>query len=263
MDYFKHYASASDSKSLNIIFDKFGHKGIAFWWMFLELCSENWDGQSEPEFEFHSRTVVTKLKSSVRSVVPWLELCSDLGMCAFAHNSTKFSVKVPKLMEVKTSRNVIKSNKKQLPVYIEENRIEENRIEEKTKAKSVVDFSSVADAYNQILAGIGSIVHSPHFASSETIKNFFTLSGFKGFRTKQDWEDYFTLISKSDFLVGKNNSGFCVTIPWIMKTENAEKILGGQYSNKIDRLSVSEDELDKFFQKGLAGEFKSTEDVNA
>lgn len=129
MDYFKHYSTASDSKSLNRIFDKFGHKGIAFWWMLVELCCENWDGKSEPEFVFHQRTVATKLKSSPNSVRPWLELCSDLDMCAFAHFETQFEIKMPKLAEVKTSRNVIKSNKKQLTVYIEENRKEENRIE--------------------------------------------------------------------------------------------------------------------------------------
>lgn len=137
MDYFKHYSTASDSKSLNKVFDKFGHKGIAFWWMLVELCCENWDGKSEPEFVFHQRTVATKLKSSPNSVRPWLELCSTLDMCAFAHFETQFEIKIPKLAEVKTSRSVIKSNKNQLPVYIEEEK-EENRIDLDIDAKKIL-----------------------------------------------------------------------------------------------------------------------------
>ena len=142
MDYFKHYSTASDSKSLNTIFDKFGHKGIAFWWMLVELCSENWDGQGTPEFVFHQRTVASKLKSSPNSVRPWLELCSNLGMCAFAHFETQFEIKMPKLLEIKTSRSVIKSNKNQLPVY--KNRIEENRIDKEGDAPSASNISEIA-----------------------------------------------------------------------------------------------------------------------
>lgn len=126
MHYFKHYSTASDSKSINAIFDEFGHKGIAFWWLLVELCCDNWDGHSEPEFEFHKRTVATKLKSSSRSVEPWLELCSDLGMCAFALSEKTYTIIIPKLLEIKTSRTVIKNNKKQLPVYKEKKRKEKN-----------------------------------------------------------------------------------------------------------------------------------------
>lgn len=125
MDYFKHYSTASDSKSLNAVFDKFGHKGIAFWWMLVELCCEHWDGKSNPDFVFHQRTVASKLKSSPTSVRPWLELCSTLGMCAFANKNSQFEIKIPKLLEVKTSRTVIKSNK--IVFDVEENRREENR----------------------------------------------------------------------------------------------------------------------------------------
>lgn len=118
MDYFKHYSTASESKSLNTIFDKFGHKGIAFWWMLVELCAENWDGESEPEFCFHQRTVTTKLKSSLNSVRTWLELCSNSGLCAFAHFETQFEIKMPKLREVKETRGRIKGNKsKKIDIY--------------------------------------------------------------------------------------------------------------------------------------------------
>jgi uncharacterized phage protein (TIGR02220 family) len=119
MDYFKHYSTASDSKSVNVMFDEYGHKGIAFWWLLLELCSDNWDGHSEPEFEFHPRTVATKLRSSINTVEGWLNLCHTLGSCAFAKNGKMFKIKLPKLSEVKTSRKVIKSNKNQLTVYID------------------------------------------------------------------------------------------------------------------------------------------------
>lgn len=110
MDYFKHYSTASDSKSMNMIFDKFGHKGIAFWWMLVELCTENWDGKSEPEFSFHPRLVATKLKTRSNLVPTYLELCSNLGMGKFQVSSTKIEIHLPNLKEIKESKTKIKGN---------------------------------------------------------------------------------------------------------------------------------------------------------
>lgn len=226
MDYFKHYATASDSKSLNKIFDQFGHKGIAFWWMLLELCSEHWDGKSKPEFEFHSRTVVTKLKSSLRSVVPWLELCSDLGMCAFAKNETQLTIMIPKLMKIKTSRSVIKSNKKQLPVYLDIDLEKEEDIE-----KERLNHKQLIKIYNSILGDVAK--YDAWFFSGEMREDFETACGFPGFQEKQTWINYFTRVSKSDFLTGKKpGSSFKASLPWLLRSKNMAKVLSSGYDNQ-------------------------------
>jgi hypothetical protein len=143
MDYFKHYSTASDSKSMNILFDKHGHKGIAFWWMLVELCAENWDGISEPEFNFHQRTVVTKLKSSLNSVRTWLELCSNSGLCAFAQNETQFEIKLPKLREIKETRGRIKGNKPEKIDILDKEKEEDKDLDKDYKhAKKILPIVS-------------------------------------------------------------------------------------------------------------------------
>lgn len=127
MEYFKHYSNASSSRTINHLFDEFGHAGYAYWFLLLELCNENWDGHSEPKFTFHTRIVRQKLRISYRKLELFLGKTSEKGALLFELSKSELSLEIPKLLEVKTSRSVIKSNKKQLTVY--KNRIEENRRE--------------------------------------------------------------------------------------------------------------------------------------
>lgn len=233
MDYFKHYACASESKSINSLYDKFGHKGVAFWWLLLELCCEHWDGQSEPEFQFHSRTVVTKLKSSSRSVVPWLELCSTLGMLAFAKKSNLFEIKLPKLMEVKTSRRVIKNNKKQLSVYKEEDKERDTDIERrppdpprdfpvvKIKPKNQTDWGSVSALWNKYFPDRKTFAHLPPTSRDD----FLNAVGFLPEIKK--WEELFQEAKKSEWLLSKAFFKFT----WVIEPKNLFKLLEGRFSD--------------------------------
>ena len=46
------------------------------------------------------------------------------------------------------------------------------------------------------------------------------------------WEKYFDIISKSEFLTGKNDNGFTATFDWIMIPANMIKIIEGNYNTK-------------------------------
>lgn len=117
MDYFKHYSTASDSKLINHLFDEFGHTGYAYWFLLLELCAENWDGKSDPSFRFHTRIVRQKLRISLGKLEHFLGFCQGFNGVLFQINKSEIYLDIPKLAEVKTSRVVIKSNKKELTVY--------------------------------------------------------------------------------------------------------------------------------------------------
>lgn len=248
MDYFKHYSTASSSKSLNLIFDEFGHKGIAFWWMLLELCAENWDGHSEPEFEFHQRVVASKLRSSVNSVGTWLAQCDHLGMCAFAKKETVFQIKLPKLSEVKTSRNTVKSNKLQLL----QNRIEENRIESIAHAKTISHgriktLDELINAWNKNAIKF-KLPFSPLSFSRQTTDSFFEISAMIG-KNKSSWEDYLSRFIESDFLLEKMKKKPSIT--WLLSPVNYDKIMAGAFDNQPEEES-QEALAQKLFAKAFA-----------
>ena len=247
MDYFKHYSTASDGKSMNLIFDKFGHKGIAFWWMLVELCVENWDGITEPEFSFHQRTVVTKLKSSLNSVLTWLELCSNSDLCAFAHSGTQFEIKMPKLKEIKESRGRIKGNKILNPDIYRIDKEEDKDIYKKGKKdeknlseisplnfRNPKDFGftidSLQQAWNDLLVGKGKISFC-HGLSGSDLHEFSTTVSFKQFQKSETWDELFKRVATSEFLNGSKGT-FTATLNWLVKHDNALKVLNGQYSGE-------------------------------
>lgn len=119
MDYFKHYSTASDSKLINHLFDDFGHSGYAYWFLLLELCSENWDGKSAPSFKFHTRIVRQKLRVTPARLESFLTRCQVVAGLSFSFAKSELQIEIPKLAEVKTSRSVIKSNKNDFDVDID------------------------------------------------------------------------------------------------------------------------------------------------
>lgn len=48
-------------------------------------------------------------------------------------------------------------------------------------------------------------------------------------------KDYFTIVSQSDFLMGKNDRNWKPDFDWLMQHQNIEKVLGGRYNNKTDK----------------------------
>ena len=46
------------------------------------------------------------------------------------------------------------------------------------------------------------------------------------------WEEYFTLVDKSDFLSGNNDRGWTANFDWILKPANMVKIEEGSYQSQ-------------------------------
>jgi hypothetical protein len=119
MDYFKHYSTASDSKLINHLFDEYKHTGYAYWFLLLELCAENWDGKSKPSFKFHTRIVRQKLRISHTKLEHLATFLSSFSDVLVNISKKEIEIDIPKLAEVKTSRSVIKSNKKRFDIDID------------------------------------------------------------------------------------------------------------------------------------------------
>lgn len=138
MQYFKHFANASDSRTINHLFDEFGHAGYAGWFLLLELCSEKFDGKSEPKFSFHTRIVRQKLRFSRKKLELFLEKCSEKGSLTFQLSEKELHLHIPKLLEVKTSRTLTKNSKNQLTVYREKDKELDINIDKEKETESTL-----------------------------------------------------------------------------------------------------------------------------
>lgn len=130
MDYFKHYSTASEGNTLNHIEDKFGHLGYSCWFKLMELCCNNWDGNSAPEFTFFETVVRRKLKISSAKLELFLKYCSEVSELSYNFSQKNLNICVPMLAEIKETRGRISGNKsKKIDIY----RIEKDKEEDKEK----------------------------------------------------------------------------------------------------------------------------------
>lgn len=99
MKWFKHQVNASEDDKLNVLFDNYKHTGLAFWWMFVELCYQDLPDTGTPKYRYHLGTVARRLRSSPNKVKGWLQQCSDLGMIKLNFDDKMCEIEFPKLLE--------------------------------------------------------------------------------------------------------------------------------------------------------------------
>lgn len=118
MDYFKHYSTASEGNTLNHLMDEFGHQGYSGWFLLLELCNANWDGKSEPKFNFYSSVVRKKLRISGTKLKLFLEFCQTNTELSYRFSGKNLEIHAPMLADIKETRGRISGNKlKKIDIY--------------------------------------------------------------------------------------------------------------------------------------------------
>lgn len=250
MDYFKHYSNASSGNTLNHLMDEFGLKGYAWWFLLLELCSEHWDGISEPKFNFHARVVKSRLRATDAKVKSFLRQCELLSECSFTFENNSVQIHIPKLLEIKTSRKAIKINKNQTPIYIDKEKEEDIDIEQKNRncdnEKVFSDPLELIECYNITLGHLkGSF--SGFGLPPNALKDFLASSGFMP--NLSDWENLFSIVASTEFLVQSN---WC-NLLWLVKYDNASKVLNGTYGEQIEEIASYPftDEMTDSFREDL------------
>ena len=234
MDYFKHYSTASNSKTINLIVDEFGLEGYAYWFLLLELCAENFDGISAPNFNFHVRIVRQKLRISLAKLELFLTFCAGISEVSFNFRGNLLEIGHPNLLKVKTTRKLTKNNKKELVVYIDKDididKDKEviNKKPKKPKSQDDISFM-VADKFNLLCKSeLGEIKKINPKRSKQIMK---AGKEFEELKDLQGWEDYFKSVLTSNFLTGKSNTSWKASFDWLIKEENITKVLEGNYGN--------------------------------
>lgn len=251
MDYFKHYSSASNSKTINLIIDKFGLEGYAYWFLLLELCAENYEENSEAKFKFHVRIVRQKLRISLAKLELFLTFCREVSEVSFNFHGNLLEIDHPNLVKVKTTRSVIKSNKKQLVVYKEEDKEEDKDSE--IKISTPVQKSD--DLISVIQVSWNCAAEKFDFPKAKVIspkikKDIQATVKIEEMKNVENWERYFDLLGTSDFLKGKNNRGWKANFKWAVKQESYSNVMNGEYG--IGEKKFDLDDLGKLLAGAVA-----------
>lgn len=89
--------------------------------------------------------------------------------------------------------------------------------------ESLINYELVINSFHSICKSLPNVVKL-------TDKRKKSLRQLRAFLGEITFEKYFELIEKSDFLTGRKSTWRC-NFDWIIKTENAVKILEGNYNN--------------------------------
>jgi len=133
MKWFKHLSDARKGTTLQNIYREFGLEGEARFWRFIEICSEKWDGKSEPIITFSKEILRDELKfRSWTNSLPILDLMVTDKFCKYYESGTNVVITLDKLLFIKDnhSKNLQAKNKvvsEKFPLDIDKRR-EENPI---------------------------------------------------------------------------------------------------------------------------------------
>lgn len=95
----------------------------------------------------------------------------------------------------------------------------------------LVSQDALINSFNKILGGKGRVKKYPgYFLPSNALSDFEITKGFPRFRTIEDWEEIFNEVAKSEYLLG-NVKDFVASLPWLVKHDNAIKVLCGSYEH--------------------------------
>lgn len=242
MDYFKHYTSASDGNTLNQIEDKFGHNGYAYWFKLLELCALNWDGKSEPIFNFYETIVRKKLKISSTKLKLFLHFCSEVSALSFQVSGKTIQITHPNLREVKETRGRIYGNKNlKTDILRDKNKEEDKDIDKglinlkppQTSSEKITP-DRIIQAFNDTLARKAGRIDFCAGLSGDQIRELANTLSFINFRKWETWEDLFQRVSVSPWLTGQEGS-FVATLDWLINHTNALKVLSGKYPPRAEQ----------------------------
>jgi len=234
MKWFKHYTDASRSEKLESLIDKTGLEGYARYFLLVELLAEKFDGKNTT-FRINKRTLSRQLRYYRHTMAEqWLNNGQTLGLYNFQCDGDVYVIVFPKLLEIKDNhtRNLQVTSKKVAPRKDKEKkRIDKTREEGITPDDVVQLWNEFATKNNlKICRGLGSGKH---------LQNF--IEAINWLKEKKDWDELFTLCGKSDFLMGKENGDWIVSLTWLVDYDNALKVLNGNFEKKEFEIKLSKD----------------------
>lgn len=265
MRWIKHHTDSHRGRSLQNLMDEMGHTGLCYW-ILVELCGEKLEavrGQIITEadclFSFSPRVVRQALRISPTNLRRLLDICQTNDLLSFEFSGISLVIKMPKLLEIleKDVKKAKKERAKKSPdPLLEKNRLEKNREDkdlDKDQAKVGLRLSTWLGpkSENQLSGELtlpksltitpDEIVHlwnnsmgkefgyCPSLGSGKHLTH--CLEALNYLQTGEEWLDLFGKARESKFLTGQSDSGWTVTLTWIVNYDNALRVLADEFND--------------------------------
>lgn len=134
MIYFRHDCNASDDIFIASLYEKFGHKGYAFWFLLVELMTNKMSTFGEQEVNIHWTTVRRKLKTTQPIAEEFLTFCQTNGQLTFTKCSTSVQLFSPNISKLIGKIDVREDNKRKTKENIT---VYKNREDQSTNLEEV------------------------------------------------------------------------------------------------------------------------------
>lgn len=229
MHWFKHYSDAGQGRYLNHVMDEFGPTGYAWYFLLLELCAEKWDGKSEPKFSFHETVVRSRLRGTVVRIKRWLDHAETMAALRYCHREREFQFDIPKLLEIKSSRNVVKNSYPQAS--------ERSRVQKKNKSKNkstyvegdckaVESLPKIALLWNQHKA---SCLPEIKAMSKSSNRRKSANARWQENPNEQYWTEVINRVNQSKYCTGLTYKAWKANFEWFVRPDKSSEILEGRY----------------------------------
>jgi len=248
MDYFPHDTDAVTDEKIDALRMLYGNDGYAFYFIMLERIYRT------PEFELdvsdtETRQVLARKIGITEELFDRILLscikrsCFDRESYEYRGVLTSPGIKKRAYVVLKKRENAKKSysgrvsvaetgEETRQEVHKEKKRKEKESKEKESKEEVIVErinYSAISEKYNTICKSLPAILQMTD-ARKRTIKSWNP--------TEQEVVELFQKVASSDFLTGKKTD-FTASFDWIIKPANRQKIIEGQYDNKLPQHETS------------------------
>ena len=251
-NYFRHSMTAFEDPKIQKAISLLGYEGYAYYFILLELLAKQCESGYKDPITLHQQTVRIVLRKSQQSCNKVITKLQESGLFVVTFRESLYEFSVPNLLkylgkyETKCSPNA--------PNKIKENKIKTNKIKEnKITPISPLDLDQlktleprltpddVIQVYNST---VGHLLKpfSVHLAG-KALDNF--LEAKQYLKTEDDWRALFERVLKSDYLLGKSESGWVVNLLWLVDYDNALKVISGNFDNNLATDVVMKEFLNK------------------
>lgn len=115
MRWFKHFSDNHRGRSMQFLFDQYGHKSLSYY-ILLEMCADKLEKTKELEvdendcvFYFHERTLTTNLRLNRTTLHKLLRSCEEYSLFSCEFSKKEIKIKMPMLL------NLLEKNFKKRP----------------------------------------------------------------------------------------------------------------------------------------------------
>lgn len=117
-----------------------------------------------------------------------------------------------------------------------------------TSTAKTISQEELIVLFNSVCAKDKVKIYASYDLPHEAKINFLNRSGKTAWRTIENWREFFEIVSASDFLTGRNNK-FLATLPWLLKPDNFENVIGGMHDNRLGDKNASKAQQNDFNSK--------------